>query len=165
MKLTATHYPALRIIIGCFFLFLASVTAHAQTRGTVEVIKDPRIDTLAARRLEAARMVSRSVPKSSNTPVVTNNNTTINNNTPITIDGYRVQFFSGPARDDAYNAQARLNEKYPNLRTYIIYREPDFKVHAGDCRTRLEATKLVQQLRPLFPTLFIISEKINPTVQ
>jgi hypothetical protein len=76
--------------------------------------------------------------------------------------GYRVQIFSGSNRKDAFSAQARLQDEYPELRTYIIYHEPNFKVRAGDFRTRLEAEKLMQELKPSFSSLFIISEKINP---
>lgn len=150
MKRTASCYRALSKIIGCCFLFLAaSVSTHAQTRGKVEVIKDPRIDTLAARKLDNSRP---------NTAVISSSGTY----STISTDGYRVQFFSGSSRDDAYLAQERFRQKYPDVRTYISYREPSFKVHAGDFRTRMEAAKLMQELRGQFTSLFIISEKINP---
>lgn len=129
-------------------MFLFTIhSASAQTRGTVEVIKDPRIDTLAARRLEAAKV---------NSPAGVNN---------IYTDGYRVQFYSGSSRAEANDAQAKFAGRYPDLHTYITYREPNFKVHAGDFRTRLEAARLIQEMRPFFPILFIIPEKINPPVQ
>jgi hypothetical protein len=45
-----------QILACCLFLFLISpLLGHAQTRGKVEVVKDPRIDTLMARRLEDGR--------------------------------------------------------------------------------------------------------------
>jgi hypothetical protein len=147
MKQTATYYSALCKIIGCCLFFLSVQQTHAQTRGTLEIVKDPRIDTLAARRLEAA--------KTPNAP----------GGSYSSGSGYRVQFFSGSSRADAYKAQERMNEKYPELRTYISYREPDFKVRAGDFRTRLEATKLMQELRPYFTGLFVIQDKINPPTQ
>jgi len=147
---TATHYSALRQIIGCCFFILGMHAANAQTRGRVEVVKDPRIDTLAARRLEAARGISGGA---SSAGVYT------------TMQGYRVQFFFGQSRAAAYAAQSKLQARYPELRTYITYSEPNFKVRAGDFRTRLEAAKLVQEIRPIFPTLFILSEKINPSAQ
>ena len=147
MNTTATYYKALSKIIGCCLFFLAALNAHAQTRGTVEVIKDPRIDTLAARRLEAAKMGS---------PAGV---------TTITTNGYRVQFYSGASRAEAYDAQAKFVNKYPDIHTYINYREPNFQVRAGDFRTRLEAAKQMQDMRPVFPVLFIISDKINPLAQ
>lgn len=127
------------------FFVLYTGTLLAQTPGKVTVIKDPRIDTLIALRLALSKSP--------------NNNTTV---TPAaTGNGYRVQFFTSPNRNDVYNAQSKFKELYPDLKTYIIYSEPNFKIRAGDFRTRLEAVRLMEQLRSQFPTLFIIAEKIN----
>jgi hypothetical protein len=124
-----------------FILFFLPALSSAQTRGKVEVIKDPLIDTLIARRP--------TLNKSS----ITGDETT---------SGYRVQIFFGSSRQAAYDAQAKFNEEYPEHRTYITYNEPNFKVRAGDFRTRLEAEKLVKEIAPMFTSLFIIPEKINP---
>jgi hypothetical protein len=118
------------------------VASTAQTRGKVEVIKDPLIDTLIARR-SALKGSTAASPFSSN--------------------GYRVQIFSGSNRKGAYDVQAKFQGEFPDIRTYITYHEPYFKVHAGDFRTRLEAEKLMQQLKGAFTSLFIITEKINPS--
>jgi len=123
---------------------IGAFPSYAQTHGKLQITKDPRIDTLLIRRME----VSHSGNNSSSSQ--------------ISLNGYRVQFFSSSNRAEAYNAQARFNRKYPDIRTYISYREPYFKVRAGDFRTRLEASKLLQELRPMFTSLFIIQEKINP---
>lgn len=116
--------------------------SFAQTRGKVEVIKDPLIDTLIARRPTLHR---------------TNLNTG-----EETIYGYRVQIFFGSSRQAAYAAQERFHGEYPDMRTYITYIEPNFKVQAGDFRTRLEAEKLRNELTQVFTSMFIISSKINP---
>jgi len=133
-------------IAGCIFFIIIFIpaTVHAQTRGTVEVVKDPRIDTLAAKRASL---------KVNGAPAA--NYLTTNN-------GYRVQIYNGSNRKEAYNAQAKFNSLYADMRTYISYTEPDFKVRAGDFRTRLEAEKLMQELRGKFTSLFIIAGKINP---
>ena len=124
------------------------IFVHAQERGKVEVIKDPRIDTLIARRLSLAKG-----------PAKTTASASVN----YSSNGYRVQIFSGWDRKSAYDAQARFQNRYPDMRTYIAYKEPYFKVNAGDFRTRLEAERLMQQLKGSFTSLFIIAEKINPT--
>ncbi len=126
------------IFITCFF----PIFSFAQTRGTLEIIKDPLIDTLIARRPSLGKTLN-VLPEGSSY-------------------GYRVQIFFGSNRKAAYDAQARFNEEYPEYRTYISYIEPNFKVHAGDFRTRLEAEKLMRSVTALFPSMFIFSEKINP---
>jgi hypothetical protein len=103
-------------------------------------VKDARIDTLAARRSSLT----------AKNPQAASNN------------GYRVQIYSGSVRATAYAAQAKFQAQYPNIRTYISYTEPDFKVKAGDFRSKLDAEKLRHDLQPLFTGLFIIAEKINP---
>jgi hypothetical protein len=123
-------------------LVLISAQALAQTRGTVTEVKDPRIDSAIAKRLTLSKSLN-------NSPAATSAN------------GFRVQFFMGSNRSDAYNAQSRFNDLYPGIKTYIMYNDPNFKVKAGDFKTRLEATRLMEQLRNQFTALIIISEKIN----
>jgi hypothetical protein len=122
-------------------VFLLPALSHAQTRGKVEVVKDPLIDTLIARRATLSKTGFAGGQE--------------------TAFGYRVQIFFGSSRQAAYSAQAKFNDEYPELKTYIVYSEPNFKVRAGDFRTRLEAEKLVKEVTGMFSTLFIISEKIN----
>jgi hypothetical protein len=126
-------------LLTLFFLTSISFSV-AQTRGQVEVVKDPRIDSLIAHRLLATKSPTGRTSSSF---------------------GYRVQFFTSSNRNEIYGKQAEFNQMYPDFRTYIIYQEPNYKIKAGDFRTRLEAQKLMRDLRSQFPTLFLISEKIN----
>lgn len=126
------------------FLMCISFASHAQTRGRLEIVKDPRLDSLIARRGSIGK--SRGGRSGSG----------------ISAYGYRVQFFSGSSRKDAFGAQSKFQQLYPEIRTYINYREPNFKVKAGDFRTRLEAAKLMESLRGKFVSMFILSERINP---
>ena len=145
MNSASSHSKAKSGIVRYGIVFIVCAVpawASAQTRGKVEVIKDPLIDTLIARR-----------------PIL---NKAILNISPETMYGYRVQIFFGSSRQAAYAAQEKFNEEYPDMRTYITYTEPNFKVQAGDFRTRLEAEKLRSDLTQMFPSMFIISGKINP---
>ena len=119
------------------------VNANAQARGSVEVIKDPRLDSLVAHKFGNASKRSGGFAGYSSF-------------------GYRVQIYTGSNRAEAFKAQTRFQESYPDTRTYISYSEPNFKVRVGDFRTRLEASKMVRDVKAWFPLTFIISEKINP---
>ncbi|WP_158825244.1 SPOR domain-containing protein [Mucilaginibacter lacusdianchii] len=125
-------------------LVLAGSAAHAQTRGKLEIIKDSRVDTLIAHRYSTNKASGGRTSSGG-----------------ISTRGYRVQFFSGSNRKEAFSAQNKFQQKHPELRTYITYSEPNFKVKGGDFRTRLEAAKLMQELRGTFVTMFVISERIN----
>lgn len=146
----APVYKALLSNIGrCFvviFMFFVPKLVSAQERGFVKVNKDPRIDTLMARRATIKVGGAKAT----------------GGGTGYSSWGYRVQIYNGSTRRDAYDAQERFHRLHPEMRTYISYAEPNFKVHAGDLRTRLEAEKLMQELRVKFTGLFIISGKINP---
>jgi hypothetical protein len=147
MKNASVYRAILRPIAGCLFftgIFMPR-TVSAQTRGTVEVIKDARIDTLAARR--GTLKVSGGSSASS---------------TGTSSYGYRVQIYNGSSRKEAYNVQAQFVNEHVGIRTYITYSAPNYKIRAGDFRTRLEAEKLMQELRGSYTSLFIIRGKINP---
>lgn len=120
---------------------------QAQTKGKVNVYKDPLLDSLIARRIE----------------VNTVKPTTTNPASPVAVNqmGYRVQIYFGIDRREAFNEQARFKSLYPRLNAYITYKEPNYSVRAGDFRTRLEAQKFQAELRSQFSTLFIMREKIN----
>ncbi|WP_345953512.1 SPOR domain-containing protein [Mucilaginibacter sp. PAMB04168] len=126
----------------CLALYLPA-QAQTQQRGKLEIIKDPRIDSLIAHRYSKNKGTGKAIRSG------------------ISAYGYRVQFFSGPNRKAAFNAQNKFQQLHPELRTYINYKEPNFKVKGGDFRSRLEASKLVQELKGVFSPLYILSEKIN----
>jgi hypothetical protein len=128
-------------LILSLFLFSAS---FAQ-RGEVTVIKDPLIDSLIAKRSEVYKTTGEvKIGK----PIVSSY-------------GYRVQIFYGSDRREVFNQQARFKSLYPKFNTYLIYKEPNYYIRVGDFRTRLEAQRLMNEIRPAFPTLFIFREKIN----
>ena len=138
---TAPLYRIFNAVITGFCFLLFPFLSSAQTRGKVEVIKDPLIDTLIARRPSLGKNSSAGGE---------------------TANGYRVQIFFGSNRQAAYNAQVKFKEEYPEYPTYITYSEPNFKVHAGDFRTRLEAEKLQREVTAMFSSIFIIQEPVNP---
>lgn len=78
--------------------------------------------------------------------------------------GYRIRIFSGSGHDASQQAnqtRARFLSRYENIRAYITYVAPDYKVYIGDCRTRSEALKLFQEIKKDFPYAFLVSHPIN----
>ena len=118
-------------------LFLVFGTAIAQT-GNITITKDSRIDGLVGR--EGAIIPPAINPQ---------------------IDGFRIQLFFDSERDAINEARARFIAKYPRIDTYTTYMAPNFFLRVGDFRTRAEAEKVKEELNELFPTSFIVTEKIN----
>jgi hypothetical protein len=128
------------------FLIITGAT-FAQTKGVVTVVKDPLIDSLIAKRVALNKIK----------PITTN----LASNAIVSQMGYRVQVFYGSDRRLTFSEQARFKTAYPKFGTYIIYKEPNYYLRVGDFRTRMEAQKLLNELKTSFPTLFIFKEKIN----
>lgn len=129
------------------------MACFAQSKGQVTVIKDPLIDSLIARRILLEQL-----------PAGATNTSTVpskGSGAIISLMGYRVQVYYGADRREMYSEQARFKSEYPRLNTYITYKEPNYYLRVGDFRTRLDAQKFMNELRPSFPTLFIFKEKIN----
>jgi hypothetical protein len=122
------------------FCFTAT---FAQTAGKVTVVKSDLIDSLINRRLALTKGYTK-------------------DGTAVTVMGYRVQIFFGPDRKLAYSEQEKFKLYYPELGTYITYNQPNYILKVGDFRSRVDAQKLLNDLKPLFPTIFIFNESINP---
>jgi hypothetical protein len=134
-------------LLTCIFFFVVCAGGFAQTKGTVTVVKDPLIDSLIEKRLELSKKTAPSTVKRGGALVAQM--------------GFRVQVFYGSDRRQTFREQARFKAAYPKLNTYITYKEPNYYLRVGDFRTRLEAQRLMNELRKSFPTLFIFREKIN----
>jgi hypothetical protein len=130
-----------------FLILIISTKVFAQTKGEVIVVKDPLIDSLIAKRIE----LNRAKPTTTN-PV---------SKTIVSQMGYRVQIFYGSNRREAFNEQSKFKASYPKLNSYITYREPNYYLRVGDFRSRLDAQRFLNELKPSYPTLFIFREKIN----
>jgi len=96
----------------------------------------------------AARIVARAVDEYRNHPVT----------------GYRIVFFldnGADARLKAVEAETVFGETFGDVRTYMSYETPYFKVSAGDCVTKEEAIILLGRIRTKFPKAFITQENFQ----
>ena len=76
------------------------------------------------------------------------------------MDGYRVQIFQG-TKEEAYQVKARFISNHENVKAYIRFQSPDFRVRVGDFRTRSEAINLKNKIKNEFPGAFMIEDIIN----
>lgn len=84
-------------------------------------------------------------------------------NRATSVNGYRIMLFmsnSQSARADAFAACDSLALRMPQLKTYVTYDNPYFKVTAGNCTTQEEALILLERVKPTFPKAFIMRENI-----
>lgn len=85
-------------------------------------------------------------------------------NNPET-DGYRVQIFfeSGSnSKNSAANIQLAFETLYPEVKSYLSYKEPYYRVRVGDFRTLIEAVGFQKKIVAEYPNSFPVTDKIIP---
>lgn len=132
---------------------LTCLSASAQRKGQVVIVKDPLIESLQEFRY-GKRITAGA---SNNTAAQPVDKSTARRTTQR---GFRVQIYSGSSRNDAYAEQARFQQLYKDIDTYVSYDQPNYRVKVGDFRGRSEATRLMQSLRGQFNNVFIFTEDI-----
>jgi hypothetical protein len=89
----------------------------------------------------------------------------LNENSSIAgVPGYRIRIFSESgvgAKEEQQRVRARFLSLFPGVDAYYDYDEPYFKVYVGDCRTRSEALKLMDQVKEKFPNAILREDYIN----
>jgi hypothetical protein len=74
--------------------------------------------------------------------------------------GFRVQVFLGE-RKLAEDAKRAFLLKNPESPAYLSWFAPNWRLRVGDCRTRLEAERLLRDLKPLYPGSYIVPDEIE----
>lgn len=74
--------------------------------------------------------------------------------------GYRVQIHFGNARQKAQDIKTECESMFPNIPAYLTYQAPNFKVRIGDCKTRWEAAKILEEVKNNFDVAFIVKDEI-----
>jgi len=80
------------------------------------------------------------------------------------MDGFRIQIisFSGVnSKTSIEKAANQFEQLFPAIPCYKSYLEPNFRLRAGNYRTKLEAYKALQKISPSFPGSFVLKEQID----
>jgi len=80
-----------------------------------------------------------------------------------TLSGFRLQIYFGSG-ENAHNSAVRIKTEflssYPEVKTYLFFKSPDFIVRVGNFRTKSEALKMQKSLLYKFPNAFIVADDI-----
>lgn len=77
------------------------------------------------------------------------------------IEGFRVLVYSGLDRDQAFSTQRILQDTYANITPEMEYQQPRYFVKVGNYAYKVEALKVLYQLKPEFPMAIIIRDRIK----
>ena len=73
-------------------------------------------------------------------------------------DFYKIQIYSGN-RNSAQAAKKNFTSTFNDWPSKIVYETPNFKIWAGNFRTRLEADRALKRIKREFPGAFIFKPK------
>ena len=77
------------------------------------------------------------------------------------VDGWRVQIMFKTKKEDIQQLKIAFIKLYPEIPAYLEYEAPYYRVRVGNCRTKLEAIKIKQEISKHFPGAYPVPEIIN----
>jgi hypothetical protein len=134
------------LLLICFVLFAILSQAQTQVSDTSSVIvhKDPRTDLLLKKQGEAYAAIRKANAR--------------------TAKGFRLLVANTNKRDEAIAAKTKVYTNFPELKAYLTYQSPYFKLKVGNFKTREEAKQYQQYLSAFFPKgVFIMNDTIEVT--
>lgn len=133
------------IVILALILTLQTVaqnsTAYPIQSATVVVHKDPRIDALIKKKAAINKATT---------------------NVARTGRGFRILVINTNNREEAIAAKTKVYTHFPELKAYLQYQSPYFKLRAGNFKTRDEAERYRKAMTSMFPRgVFIVNDVIE----
>jgi SPOR domain len=128
---------------ACLLIFTPAMKCFSQEngieKGDIRIIQDDRVDLLVSKHIR------------------------INQNQKG-IDGFRIQIFFDSGNNSKTKAQSiyeGFKAKYPDMRAYLSFKSPNYKVRVGDFRTQLDAKRFLNEIIDQYPNAWIIADIIN----
>ena len=69
--------------------------------------------------------------------------------------GYRIQLYNG-FETEAKKTRAKFRIKFPEVKTYVVYKSPEWKIHVGNYKTKLEADRALLAFKDQFYGAIVI---------
>jgi hypothetical protein len=103
---------------------------------------DPRIDSLIKKQIQINEVTTRDSRRN--------------------IPGYRIQVANSNDRNEVFAIKTKIYKLYPELKPYLIYQPPNYKLKVGNFKTPEEAEPYLQKLTQDFPTgVYLVHEIIE----
>ncbi|NDK57307.1 sporulation protein [Pontibacter fetidus] len=75
--------------------------------------------------------------------------------------GYRILAYNGSERQTVMNLRKSIARRVPEVKDYLTYNQPNFRLKVGDFFNRVEAQQVLNQLSDLIPNAQIVQDQIN----
>jgi hypothetical protein len=122
-------------------LFSGKIFAQPDSNA-VTVHKDPRVDLLIKKQIqindETTKDSRRSAP------------------------GFRIQVINSDDRNKVFAVKSQIYKEYPELKLYIVYLPPNYRLRVGNFKTEEEAQVYFDKLSKLYPTgIYVVHDVIE----
>ncbi len=77
--------------------------------------------------------------------------------------GYRIQIFSGNSKEEANKVKSDFYIKFPNMRCYLTYQQPYYKLRVGDYEDQESAKPDAKRLARTYPSSFLVPDEVRRT--
>ena len=129
------------------FLLMSSLSLKAQMDSTNNVVvhKDPRVELLVKKHIDINEENTRDTRRN--------------------MQGFRILVINSNDRNKVFAAKAKIYQLYPELKPYLMYQPPFYKLKVGNFKTKDEAEDYRKELVRQFPTgLYVIRDiiEVNP---
>ena len=124
---------------------IISVPLFAQDSTGVTVHKDARIDLLVKKQIEYNEIVTRDARRF--------------------VQGYRILVMNTNDRKKAIDAKTKIYQEFPDLKAYLEFKAPFFKLKVGNFKDRKEAEDYLTEVQRIFPSnVYIVRDviEVNP---
>lgn len=109
---------------------------------SVVVHKDPRIDSLIKKQSQINEAIFR--------------------NTRRTAKGFRILVINTNKRNEATEAKTKLYTYFPELKAYLTYKSPYFRLKVGNFKEREDAEAYQKKINKYFPNgVFVVNDIIE----
>ena len=135
------------LLIAILFISIKSfgqdtIPVRPADTNSITIHKDPRIDLLVKKQAQINEETSRESRRMGK--------------------GYRLLVVNTNKRDEAVAAKTKVYTYFPELKSYLIYQSPFYKLKVGNFKERKEAEEYLDRLKKYFPQgVFIMNDTIE----
>jgi len=115
----------------CALALFYNGVLYAQDSTTMIQV-DPRVDSLIKKQIQINEVTTRESRRN--------------------IPGYRIQVANSNDRNQVFSIKTKIYQAYPELKPYLIYQPPNYKLRVGNFKTPEEADPYLQKLTRDFPS-------------
>jgi hypothetical protein len=129
------------LILIPLLLWITEVWAQDSTASVV-VNKDPRIDMLVNKQIEINEVTTR--------------------NSRRAAPGFRILVISSNDRNKVIGAKTKMYREFPELKAYMMYQSPFFRLKVGNFRERPDAEVYLSRIQKYYPSgVYIVTDTIE----